>query len=198
MIVRGDSVEAREIHGVLAGDLAEFGTFFAHDTFLGEVMIDVEDVELHGIGWVELSGVELEVAEDASSLPDSGHVSAADVGTTVTLADALVLPAIDLRDGHDILDAHALIGRDLGNLADRFVLDAEALVQGLIKEDVSALVVDVLGQLEHDRDKLLGNKRWPVVVSCIDPAKHKVVETVRKSFSLQEEILSLLLIEFGP
>ena len=90
-----------------------------------------------------------------------------------------------------------MLGSNLGDLRDVLVFDSEAFVESARVEVLSEFGVNVLNNLEHDRDELTGEQRRPVVISGVNPAVEEVMVAIRKAHSVIEEVIGCFFIELG-
>ena len=124
MVVGIHSAETWQDHPVLAEELAVRQSGVSGGASLGSLVSSVEEVESVNVSGRELSGLDRHVVEESGGLVESSCVGAANVGQAVAGLFTSVLPAVHLDHCHDILHAHALLSRQLCDLANVLVLNS--------------------------------------------------------------------------
>ena len=196
MGVRVDGTVAWQGHLVLTEKLAVRKCRVSLDTGIWSDKVKVVEVESVDVTRSELSRLDAQIVEEASSLVHGGNVSTANVGDSIARFLSGVLPAVFLNHSHHIFDRLVLLGRKHRNLLDVLAFDTKALVKGLGKEVEGDLGHDLLQDREDNRHSVVRDQRWPVVFGGVDPTIQEVVVAVRQTFSLEEEVLSGLFVEF--
>lgn len=197
MGVGSNSAVAGQSHPVLAEKLAVGERWVSIDTDLRPVELHVEEGKRVHIAGREFGSLDVHVVKETSGLVHSGNVSTAHIGETISGLLTSVLPSIKLNHGHDVVNAHVLLGGKLGNLGDVLTLNAKALVKSFREEVLDSCGHDLLENREDDGDTVLRNDGRPVVLWCVDPTVKEVVVTVGETLSLEEEFLSGLLVKLG-
>jgi len=169
LLVWSDRVVVRQLHLILAKELAVWKVGVVGDALLGERSSRIEQVHDVDVHRGELSRLNGHVVEQATCLVHGGHVGRADPVATVSWFEASVLPAVHLSHGHHIFDTHVLLGGKLSDFTDVFTVNTKTLVKSRREEVVGKGRFDVFNKLEHHRHELSCKKGWPVVVGSIDP-----------------------------
>ena len=195
MVVGADCAVAGEGHLVLTHDLAVWELRVGVNALLRTLVLRVEEVQLVDIFRRELCTLNVKIVKEAGGLVEGCYVGTADICLTVTRLNTGVLPSIFLFQGHDVVNAHVLLSCKCGNFRNALSFNTQSLVESLSEHDIGFFRVDVSVNFEANRYELLGKQRRPVVLSCINPAVDEVVESIRQSVGLPEEVLSSLLVK---
>lgn len=125
-LIRFDRAVLVELNrnAILAVQLAIRQIWICLDTSLGTGEIFVEKVHPVDVRWSLLSPVELDVALQTASVPDSSDKRAANKRLAV-----VVLPCVLFRPRHDVLDLIALLCSHRSNLRNGQILSAHAHIQ---------------------------------------------------------------------
>ena len=197
MVVRLNRVVEGQLDAILAEDLAVRKIGVGGSALLGQRSGGVEEIHDVDVHSGELGRLDAHVIEETTGLVHGGDVSTADPVAAISWLKSSILPAVNLGHGHHILNTHILLGSNLGDLRDILVFDSEAFVKSARVEVLSEFGVNVLNNLEHDRDELTGEQRRPVVISGVNPAVKEVMVAIRKAYSVIEEVIGCFFIELG-
>jgi hypothetical protein len=88
-----------------------------------------------------------------------------------------------------------LLGSCGGQALDIKTCCTESKIKSLGKEILSCGWQDLFNHRKKNRHELVCKKTGKIVSGCVNPSVKEIVETIRKTFSLEKEILSCLRIK---
>lgn len=130
-IVRLNGVVVGHSDAVFALELAVRQVWISSDASIRQWSFRVVQIHDVQVERSELSRVDFEVAKYTCSFEQCSYVSTADIAASIDWLKTRVLPSVHLGHGHNIKNAHALLGGQFRNFTDVLVCNIQSEVEGL-------------------------------------------------------------------